>query len=112
MQVAFGGDQLTSERARSAQIVRVNSENSKSALTGLLPYTSDWHAEVIYLQVYNCVYCVKYVTLWTLNMGSIYYILPRCMHAKCTLGGRRHKSYDDTLMSLSFEKMCANYESK
>ena len=51
MQVAFGGDQLTAERARNVQLIRVNSEDSKSALAGLLPYTSDWHAEVILLQV-------------------------------------------------------------
>ena len=51
MQVAFGGDQLTAERARNVQLIRVNSEDSKCALAGLLPYTSDWHAEVILLQV-------------------------------------------------------------
>ena len=47
MQVAFGGDQLTAERARNVQLICVNSDDSKSALAGLLPYTSDWHAEVI-----------------------------------------------------------------
>lgn len=51
VQVAFGGDQLTAERARNVQMIRVNSEDSRSALAGLLPYTSDWHAEVILLQV-------------------------------------------------------------
>ena len=41
MQVAFRGDQLTAERARSVQLICINSEDSKSALAGLLPYTSD-----------------------------------------------------------------------
>ena len=50
MQVAFG-DQLSAERARNVQLICVNSEDLRSALAGLLPYTSDWHAEVILLQV-------------------------------------------------------------
>ena len=41
VQVALGGDQLTAERARNVQLIRINSEDSKSALAGLLPYTSD-----------------------------------------------------------------------
>ena len=49
--VAFGGDQLTVERCRGIQIARVNSDNQVDALEGLHPFASDWHAEVILLQV-------------------------------------------------------------
>ena len=51
-EVALGGDQLTVERIRNAQLSRVNSEDSSSALQGLLPFASDWHAEVNFMQVY------------------------------------------------------------
>lgn len=49
--VAFGGDQLTVERCRGVQNARVNSDNQVDALEGLHPFASDWHAEVILLQV-------------------------------------------------------------
>ena len=51
IQVAFGGDQLTAERARSAQMIRVTSDDSSTALQGFLPFSSDWHAEVALLEV-------------------------------------------------------------
>lgn len=49
--IAFGGDQLTVERCRGVQRARVNSDNQIDALEGLYPFASDWHAEVILLQV-------------------------------------------------------------
>ena len=49
--VAFGGDQLTVERCRGIQGARLNSGDQIDALDGLHPFTSDWHAEVILLQV-------------------------------------------------------------
>ncbi len=49
--VAFGGDQLTVERSRGVQRARVNSDNQVDALEGLYPFASDWHAQVILLEV-------------------------------------------------------------
>ena len=49
--VAFGGDQLTVERCRGVQHARINSDNEVAALEGLYPFVSDWHAEVVLLQV-------------------------------------------------------------
>ena len=50
-QVPFGADQLTVERTRNVQLSRVNSGNKKDALQGLVPFISDWHAELTLLQV-------------------------------------------------------------
>ena len=47
IQVAFGGDQLTAERAHSAQMIRVTSDDSSTAFQGFLPFCSDWHAEAL-----------------------------------------------------------------
>lgn len=52
VKVALGGDQLTVERARNAQLSRINSDDPSSALQGLLPFASDWHAEANFMQVY------------------------------------------------------------
>ncbi len=49
--IAFGADQLTVERARSCQLIRSNSDTETEALQGLVPFASDWHAEVHLLQV-------------------------------------------------------------
>ena len=49
--VAFAGDQLTVERCRGIQCARINSDNQIDALEGLHPFASDWHAEVVLLQV-------------------------------------------------------------
>ena len=40
--VAFGGDQLTVERCRGIQNVRVNSDDQVDALEGLHPFASDF----------------------------------------------------------------------
>ena len=41
----FGGDQLTTERARTVRNVLSNSDSASSRLEGLIPVTEDWHAE-------------------------------------------------------------------
>ncbi len=50
-QVGFGGDCLTSMRARQAQKVRVNSPTASDALRGLTPFAADWHAKVNFISV-------------------------------------------------------------
>ena len=47
----FYGDQLTVERARAGQKVRIASDTREEALDGLEPAASDWHAEANFLQV-------------------------------------------------------------
>lgn len=54
--VLLGGDQLTVERARSAQAVRSQSETSLQRLEGLHPKVEDWHAIVNFYQV--CCTCI------------------------------------------------------
>ena len=44
----FGGDQLTTKRARVGIRVRTNSADR---LEGLLPVEEDWHAKVVLLEV-------------------------------------------------------------
>ena len=45
------GDQLTVERIRGAQAVRLNSENGIMQLRGFIPAVTDWHAKVSFLGV-------------------------------------------------------------
>ena len=47
----FFGDQLTVERARSAQRARVAADTIEDSLSGLEPAAADWHAEANFLQV-------------------------------------------------------------
>lgn len=47
----FFGDQLTVERARSAQRARIASDTKEDSLNGLEPAATDWHAEANFLQV-------------------------------------------------------------
>ena len=49
--ILFGGDQLTSKRARGSQMIRSNSITSTQQINGLLPCTEDWHARLCLLQV-------------------------------------------------------------
>ena len=49
--ILFGGDQLTVARIRGAQRIRLNSENEKGRLGGLVACVEDWHAKVILLEV-------------------------------------------------------------
>lgn len=68
--ILFIGDQLTVERARGSQDVRVNSETIEEALLGLEPAVADWHAEANYLQVHACTY--MYVLCVTEKLCIIY----------------------------------------
>lgn len=52
-QIPFGGDQLTACRARKCQSVRVNSTTATDSLRGLVPFASDWHAKVVFMEVSN-----------------------------------------------------------
>ena len=47
----FFGDQLTVERARSAQRARVAADTIEDSLSGFEPAAADWHAEANFLQV-------------------------------------------------------------
>ena len=49
--ILFGGDQLTSKRARGSQMIRSNSITPTQQNSGLLPCTEDWHARLCLLQV-------------------------------------------------------------
>lgn len=55
-----GGDQLTTARARGAQLIRSDCDSSKDHLAGLLPVTEDWHAKMCLMKVisYMHVLCV------------------------------------------------------
>ena len=48
--ILFGGDQLTSKRARGNQMIRSNSVTSTEQINGLLPCTEDWHARLCLLE--------------------------------------------------------------
>ena len=48
----IAGDQLTSERIYNAQLIRSASETSEMRLDCFLPIHSDWHTQVVYLQVH------------------------------------------------------------
>ena len=52
--ILFGGDQLTTERARTVRDVFSNSDASASRLEGLIPVAEDWHAKM-------CLYKVCFV---------------------------------------------------
>ena len=47
----FGGDQLTTERARTVRNVLSNSDSASSRLEGLIPVTEDWHAKMCLYKV-------------------------------------------------------------
>ena len=49
--VLFGGDQLTSKRARGSQRIRCNSINPLEQINGLVPTSEDWHTKVCFLCV-------------------------------------------------------------
>ena len=49
--VLFGGDQLTTERARTVKNVLSNSDSASSRLQGLIPVTEDWHAKMCLYKV-------------------------------------------------------------
>lgn len=47
----FGGDQLTTARARGCQELRMNSDTTAGKLKGLIPTAEDWHTAVTLLVV-------------------------------------------------------------
>lgn len=49
--ILFGGDQLTTERARTVKNVLSNSDAATSRLEGLVPVTEDWHAKMCLYKV-------------------------------------------------------------
>ena len=49
--ILFGGDQLTSKRARGSQMMRSNFVTFTEQINGLLPCTEDWHARLCLLEV-------------------------------------------------------------
>lgn len=56
--VPLAGDMLTAARARTARDVQVTS-SGQSALRGLFPFSSDWHAKMNFMEV--CVYMYVHV---------------------------------------------------
>lgn len=54
-QILFGGDQLTSARARGAIRTRMNSLSPIARLGGLIPCAEDWHVKLNLLDV-SCYY--------------------------------------------------------
>ena len=61
--ILFGGDQLTAERARSAQRCRSNGILPEDQIRRLVSIASDWHAKQCFLQVYifniTCTMCAR-----------------------------------------------------
>lgn len=49
--IVFGGDQLTTERARNIKNVVSNSDTASARLEGLVAVTEDWHAKMCLYQV-------------------------------------------------------------
>lgn len=49
--ILLGGDQLTVARAHGAKGIRLNHEDSKSCLKGIVPVVEDWHARQTLMQV-------------------------------------------------------------
>ena len=49
--IAFGGDQLTVEHARTCEDLRKHSLDSFEQLGGFIPFAADFHAEMVLLQV-------------------------------------------------------------
>ena len=70
----FGGDQLTTERARTVRNVLSNSDSASSKLEGLIPVTEDWHAKMCLYKVCVCV-CVHVcvcMCVWSMVINWMY----------------------------------------
>ena len=85
--VLFGGDQLTTVRARSAKKARVNCLSSVSRLEGLIPCTEDFHVKLNFLDVIDhCSFFPHQICL------STWYHVPaaksdsagKCFHRSCS----------------------------
>ena len=50
-QIFFGGDQLTSERSRNAQLAMQDGGNDEQRLNGLICKAEDWHAKINFLKI-------------------------------------------------------------
>ena len=75
-QIAFGGDQLTVERSRSAQARRATSDDPVDALQGLEPFAADWHAEANFLKVVCNWLLLLYTAAHALAHYCLYCIFP------------------------------------
>ena len=51
--IFFGGDQLTEERSRNAQLARRDGDSEFERLDGVIPKVEDWHAGRIIYQVHT-----------------------------------------------------------
>ena len=51
--VLFGGDQLTTARARGAKKTRMNSTSAEQRLDGLIPCVEDWHTKLVLIEVHT-----------------------------------------------------------
>ena len=70
----FGGDYLTSKRARGAQLVKCNELTATEQLRGLVPISEDWYTRMshmyvyiyiyIYIYIYNIIYIYIYIILY------------------------------------------------
>lgn len=78
--ILFGGDQLTVARIRGAQRIRLNSEDERGRLEGLVPCVEDWHTKVTLLEVYilhttlhrNLMHCVSTCMYYIYNyLGDV-----------------------------------------
>ena len=49
--ILFGGDQLTTARARGSSELRINSDTPKGRLEALTPVAEDWHTTMTFLVV-------------------------------------------------------------
>eukprot|EP00111_Clytia_hemisphaerica_P016220 TCONS_00047979-protein len=71
--IPFGGDQLTEERAVNSQKARLDGENDLEKLKGLSPKFEDWHAKKCLYEVKDGVFRDKGsgneagTTAWALN---------------------------------------------
>ena len=62
--ILMGGDQLTVARANTAKLIRLNHENSKSRLTGIVPVIEDWHSRLTLVKVKSCNFNYLFIYLF------------------------------------------------
>ena len=67
----FGGDQLTRERADGAKDAKLQSSSTMKKLRGILPKIEDWHARVVFMQVYMHGVCVCKQNIIVINLGCV-----------------------------------------
>lgn len=74
-QIAFAGNQLTAAQARKSGSVTANSMSHADSLHGFVPFASDWHAKVNFMEV--CMYMFVYPYMQLL-LHSTDYLLWCC----------------------------------